>query len=114
MKTASKTATPPQTIEWAEFRLAPGVDEDSFMLASDALHHEFFSLQAGFVRRELARDNDRWADLVYWENAAAAGRAMQAAPAMPVCQDYFRLIVVSGAPEESLGLRHFRIMRSYG
>lgn len=113
MATASKTAPSAQTIEWAEFRLAPGVDDDSFMRASEALQQGFLSLQAGFVRRELARDNDRWVDIVYWENAEAVSRAMQEAPGLPVCQDYFRLIVVADAADANSGLRHLRVVRSY-
>lgn len=113
MATASKTAPAAQTIEWAEFRLASGVDENSFMRASDALQHGFLSRQTGFVRRELARDSDRWVDIVYWESAEAVGRAMQDAPGLSVCQDYFRLIVVTDAADGTPGLRHFRVMRSY-
>jgi heme-degrading monooxygenase HmoA len=93
MATDDRTAGNGQArvVEWAPFRLAPGVEESVLLEASEVLQREFLAHQPGFLRRELLRGDDgQWADLVYWEDEAAAGNAMREATASPACQSYFQ------------------------
>ena len=103
----------PMTIEWAPFRLAEGATESELLEASAALQADFLESQDGFVRRELLRGaGDQWCDLVYWRDASAAQRAMEAAAASHTCTRYFRLM--AGAEEAANGVLHFAVRASYG
>src|SRR5829696_1901722 len=82
-------------VEWAPFRMANGVSEDELLAASETLQREFLTKQHGFVRRELLRGADgQWADLVHWENEAAANAVFAAAGESAICHEYFRLMAM--------------------
>jgi len=93
-------------VEWAPFELAPGADAAQFLAASQALQSEFLSRQTGFIRRELLKGGDnRWVDLVYWQNEAAAQRAMQNVASSSACQRYFQLMANADGASVALFFR---------
>ena len=101
-------------IEWAPFRLAPNATQVQLMEASDALETEFLTQQPGYLRRDLLRhEDDSWCDLVYWESAGAAERAMQHTLNSGVCQHYFKLMVGAEGEDPGADIRHFTVMKSY-
>jgi hypothetical protein len=103
------------TIEWAPFRLADGVDEESLLQASDAIQTGFLSKQKGFVRRELLKSvNGQWADLVYWDSEEAAARAMDQAAESATCLEYFKLMTGPDGADPGAGVLHFVTAKTYG
>jgi hypothetical protein len=55
------------------FRLAPGVDTDTFRAIDERIQVEFAYQQPGFVRRTLGRHDDgRWLALTIWADAESA------------------------------------------
>lgn len=106
-------ATP--CIEWAPFRLKPGVTDDVLLRASAALQDDFVARQPGFVRRELLRGPDgQWVDLVVWESREAALAIMDAVAASPVCSAYFALMEGAEHADPGAGVTHFERVRHYG
>jgi hypothetical protein len=55
------------------FRLAPGVDTDTFRAIDERVQVEFAYQQPGFVRRTLGRHDDgRWLVLTIWADPESA------------------------------------------
>jgi hypothetical protein len=103
-----------KVIEWAPFKLAPNASEEALLRAADALQTHFLAKQEGYVRRELLRKGEEsWCDLIYWENAAAAERAMQHAMESEACLDYFKLMVGVDQEDPGAGLQHLTLVKSY-
>ena len=101
-------------VEWAPFRAAPGVSDETIVAESDALQRDFLAGLRGFVRRELLRGNDgQWVDLVYWEDQGAADEAMRAASASEACSRYFRLMAGADVVEAGADVMHLRRVRAY-
>jgi hypothetical protein len=76
-----------EIVEWAEFKLAAGVSEDTLLRAADSVHEKFLRKQPGFVRLELLRGKDgQWVDLVYWKDQASADRALAEVEKAPPAQ----------------------------
>jgi hypothetical protein len=100
------------TIEIAPFRLAPGVTEAALIAASAALQRDFLAGRPGFLRRELLRTGEGFADLVLWENAAAAEAAMAEVGRSAACAAYFRLMAAEDA-DPTAGVRHHPVLASY-
>lgn len=87
------------TIEWAEFRLRPGVHEDQLLAAAQAMQQQFLDRQPGHLSRELlALGQGRYADLVRWQSPEAATAAMAQAAQCPACAAYFQLMQVDRPP----------------
>jgi hypothetical protein len=102
-------------IEWAPFRLAPGIGEDRLLEVSEALQRDFLQGRPGFVRRELLRGADgHWVDLLYWRDEASAHAVMEDIAASPACQAYFSLMVGADTVDPGAGVLHLHRMRSYG
>lgn len=102
-----------QVIEWAPFRLKPGVDEATLLEASERLQTEYLDRQAGFVRRELVRRADgEYVDVVWWQSLDAAQKAMEHIAESSTCSAYF---AVMGANDTSAGdgVLHFHSVRTY-
>ena len=115
MSNIDRSTTEPVIVEWAPFRLAEGVAEAALIAASEALQRDFLAHQPGFLRRELIRlDAERWADLVYWENEAAAKGVMNAVASSPACHSYFRLMVGADSANPGAGVLHGQRVRVYG
>ena len=103
-----------QVVEWAPFRVRPGVTDEALLQASEALQREFLGRQPGFVQRELLRGAaGQWADVVYWRDQASADRVMEAVATSPVCQAYFHLMEGADPADAGAGVLHFQRMRSY-
>jgi heme-degrading monooxygenase HmoA len=80
-----------EIVEWAEFKLAAGVSEDTLLRAADAVHENFLRKQPGFVRLELLRGKDgQWVDLVYWKDQASVDQALAGVKKSAACSNYFR------------------------
>ena len=87
------------TIEWAAFRLQPGVTVDALRQASQQMQAQFLSTQPGFVSRQLvALGEQRYADLVQWTTPQAAAQVMERAPQHLACAAYFGLMAAAEAP----------------
>jgi hypothetical protein len=55
------------------FRLAPGVEAETFRAIDERVQTEFAYQQPGFVRRTLGRHDDgRWLALTIWADAESA------------------------------------------
>ncbi len=60
------------------FRLAPGVEAESFRAIDERVQIEFAYQQPGFVRRTLGRHDDgRWLVLTIWADAESALAAQE-------------------------------------
>jgi hypothetical protein len=100
-------------IEWAPFRLAPGVTESALLEASERFQRDFLAGQPGFLRRELLRGRDgQWIDLVLWQDQASADAIMAAATSSPHCAAYFEVMDMSGV-DPAAGVSHFSRLRHY-
>ncbi len=101
-------------IEWAPFRLAEGVSEAVLLAASEALQTGFISKQKGYVKRELAKTADgQWVDVIHWDSAESAEKAMQNAAENPICFKYFSLLVGPDHNDPSMGVTHLSVVKSY-
>lgn len=88
-----------EIIEWAEFRLKPGVTVAQCLAASSSMQTEFLDRQLGFLHRSTVQlDANLYADVVTWASELAANRAMQAAMEHPACGLYFSMLQVDAAP----------------
>jgi hypothetical protein len=79
-------------IEWAPFRIRPGVDEPALLEAAQAIETAFLSSCEGFVRRELARRDGGYVDIVWWRSKADADAAMAKTSSSEACERYFGLM----------------------
>ena len=60
------------------FRLAPGVDAETFRAIDERVQVEFAYQQPGFVRRTLGRHDDgRWLALTIWSDPESALAAQE-------------------------------------
>jgi hypothetical protein len=92
-----------QIVEFAQFRLAEGVDELTLFAASDALQEGFLKQQKGFIKRELVKLEDgTWADILYWENRESVEHALLEAPTNPAALAYFQLMAQDEASSNML------------
>ncbi len=70
--------------EIVTFRLLPGTDEATFLVAAKATEGSLV-VQPGFLRRSLSRDEAGiWTDYVEWADLRAAESAAQAIMPLPV------------------------------
>jgi hypothetical protein len=114
MGMTSEVAASELVVEWAPFRVAGGVTEEQLLAASEKLQREFLAKQPGFVHRELLRGADgQWADLVHWENEAAANAVFAAAGESPICQEYFRLMTIPEGADPAAGVLHLKRVQTY-
>jgi heme-degrading monooxygenase HmoA len=75
------------------FRLAPGVDADTFRAIDERVQTEFAYQQPGFVRRTLGRhDDDRWLVLTIWADAASALAARERFDASDLGREFTALV----------------------
>lgn len=100
-----------QIVEFAQFRLAEGVDESTLFAASDALQEGFLKQQKGFIKRELVKLEDgTWADILYWENRESVEHALHEAPTNPAALAYFQLMAQD---EASSNMMLLSVAKSY-
>jgi hypothetical protein len=103
-----------QILEWAPFRLRPGVDEAELLQISEQLQRDFLLRQPGFLRRELIKGSERgYVDLVWWDSFASAQAAAKQAAESRACKAYLALMDVHhGDPNDSVLL--YDIVGAYG
>jgi hypothetical protein len=77
----------------APFRPKPGVTEDVMLETSDDFDEQFVRKQDGILRRILVKDvGGGYADIVFFNDAAAIDRVIQAEQNSDVCAAFFALI----------------------
>lgn len=95
-------------VEWAAFSRKPGVTEAALVAQSDAMQRAFLSQQPGYRSRDLVKlDDNRYADLVFWETSVLAEAAMARAPSNEVCVAYFALLEGDATPLVGARLRRY-------
>jgi hypothetical protein len=96
-------------VELVQFKIARGVDEETFLRASDNIQ-SFLNRSRGFVHRELVRTPDglHWVDIVKWRSRAEAEQAMRNASKDPNCMTFLGLI-----DKSSVKTQHMELTRTY-
>jgi hypothetical protein len=85
-------------IALAPFRLKEGISEDDLVKASDDFEEQFVQKQEGILKRILVKDGDGgYADIVFFEDAAAIDRVIEAEQSSEVCAAFFAIIEDDGA-----------------
>ena len=78
-------------LELATYRLRAGVTEEQYLAASDSLM-TWAKVQPGFISRDLVRHEDKWIDVVWWADRAAAEQALEAAGRAPEAEPFFAAV----------------------
>ena len=77
----------------APFRPKQGVTEDVILETSDDFDEQFVRKQDGILKRILVKDGEGgYADIVFFNDAAAIDRVIQAEQDSDVCAAFFALI----------------------
>jgi hypothetical protein len=77
----------------APFRPKQGVTEDVMLETSDDFDEQFVRKQDGILKRILVKDGEGgYADIVFFNDAAAIDRVIQAEQNSDVCEAFFALI----------------------
>jgi hypothetical protein len=77
----------------APFRPKQGVTEDVMLETSDDFDEQFVRKQDGILKRILVKDGEGgYADIVFFNDAAAIDRVIQAEEDSDVCAAFFALI----------------------
>jgi len=85
------------TVEVTTFRLAAGVEPETFLSADARAQTEFFYARAGLLRRTTAvADDGDWVAVALWRSAADADAAGVAAVQNRAARDWAELVEVSG------------------
>lgn len=96
-------------ISIVEFKLAAGVDEKTFLAASDAAQSAFFEKAGGLISRELLKgENGLWTDITHWESLEKAQVAEKALPQNPA-----GLKLIQACDQPSFKLAHLEQAREY-
>lgn len=103
MKENQTTRSSTTCIEWAAFRLRPGVSVAELEAASERLEAEFLRPSPGYLHRELlSGEAGQYVDLVHWRSRADAEALMSRAEHSRACQAYFALMDLEGSGPPSL------------
>lgn len=98
----------------APFRLAEGVTETQLLERSAAFQEHFVRTQPGIVRRVLVRaERGGYADLVFFEDRAAAARVMEAEA---TSEHFHALLALAAAPDPArpdAGVLAFETLATY-
>jgi hypothetical protein len=77
----------------APFRPKQGITEDLMLQTSDDFDEQFVRKQDGILKRILVKDGEGgYADIVFFNDAAAINRVMEAEQNSDVCAAFFALI----------------------
>lgn len=102
-------------IEMAPFILANGVSEATLLAASERLEQDFLAKTEGYLGRILMRKDERnWSDIVFWQSAAHAAKAMQQAASAEACGVYFRCMEATDHDDLGQGVSLFETVKRYG
>ena len=100
-------------MEWAPFKLLPGVTEADLLAASEKLQRDFIAKQPGFISRTLVRAADgSYADVVWWQTAEAASEVVHRAAQSQTCAAYFALMGADHS-DPGAGVAHFDAIAEY-
>jgi hypothetical protein len=106
-----KTAT---YIQLAPIRLREGVDEATLLETSEAFQENFVSKQPGILRRILVKaKHGGYADLVFFEDKAAADRVAEAEATSEHCHALFQLLEPPDPSLPDMGVLSFEHMKTY-
>ena len=84
-------------IALAPFRLKQGLSEHHLVHASDDFQEQFVQKQEGILRRILVKDGDGgYADIVFFTDAAAIDRVIEAEQSSEVCAAFFAIMEHDG------------------
>ncbi|MGQ0612048.1 MAG: hypothetical protein ACT4N9_13185 [Paracoccaceae bacterium] len=83
--------SPPAVLEIARFRLRAGAEPAAFLRAAEGTG-ALLRRCPGFVRRMLTEDQGQWADLVEWQDRAAALAAADAVMPSPEFAPFLAMI----------------------
>jgi hypothetical protein len=84
-------------IALAPFRLKPGISEDDLVKTSDDFEEQFVRHQEGILKRILVRDGKGgYADIVFFAEAAALDRVIEAEQSSDVCAAFFAMMDSDG------------------
>jgi hypothetical protein len=84
-------------IALAPFRLKEGVSEDELVTTSDEFEQQFVQLQKGILKRILVKDGTGgYADVVFFADAAAIDRVVEAEQSSEVCAAFFAIMEDAG------------------
>lgn len=101
-------------VELVPFELGPDRSLDDLLAASESLETRFLWHTEGYVGRLLLRkDDQRFADLVFWRTARDAERAMALAATSEPCREYFACMLAADPGDPSHGVELFRVVESY-
>lgn len=92
-------------VEIRQFRIARGIDEQTFLNAADGAQ-SFLNRERGFVSRELIRTADglSWIDIVRWRGPLEAQEAARNAVKDPNCLKFFGLMEKSTIRSQQMEL----------
>ncbi len=86
-------------IALAPFRLKDGISEDDLVNTSDDFQEQFVQKQEGVLTRMLVKDGDGgYADIVFFTDAAAIDRVVEAEQSSEVCAAFFAIMEDAGTP----------------
>jgi hypothetical protein len=95
-------------IALAPFRLKAGISEDDLVKTSDEFEKQFVQHQEGILRRVLVTDGaGGYADIVFFTDAAALGRVLEAEQNSDVCAALFAIMDDDGSP------RAYEVLKTY-
>jgi hypothetical protein len=96
-------------IALAPFRLKDGVTEDDLVKASDDFEEQFVAEQDGILKRILVKDgNGGYADIVFFTDAAAIDRVLDAEQNSEVCAAFFAIMHDDGTPKVYEALKTYQ------
>ncbi len=99
-------------IEWAPFVIASGVTDDQLISSANVVNDDFLVKQKGFIKRELIKkDDNEYADIIYWETKADAVAAGEKVDTCYECIEYFKLMDMG--VKSSTGFSHYIIIKSW-
>ncbi len=91
------------------FNLAEGASVPGFLLAAEALNHEYMSKQKGYISWKQLREGETWVDLLMWESMEDAQRMMEPEEPNPWAEEFYSFIDM-----ESCRVQVFSVEKSYG
>lgn len=101
-----------EVIEWAPFKVKPGIDEATLLKLSEGLQTGFLAGRKGYKRRELVKaGDDEYIDIVWWASLADAKAAMQHVAGSAACNAYFA--AMDNPMDPDAAPKHFAVVRAY-
>jgi hypothetical protein len=97
-------------VEFVQFRLKDGINEEEFLKSSEDVQDNFLKNQEGFItRRELMKD-DRglWTEVVHWDDLENARKAFEESKNCGWCEKFFLFI-----DKKSVRMEHIKLMQVF-